>query len=120
MTRVELPWPAAVLKPNGGGKFGVRARIAKTKAARIAKGEAHTLAYIAGKPMLPDTGPIRVLWTLHPPIKRNRDMDNMIAALKWHQDGVALAWGVDDARFEPTYRWAEIVPGGRVVIEVLP
>lgn len=120
MTRVELPWPAQALKVNGGGKFGVRARFAKSKAARVAKGDAHTLAYAAGKPALPADGPIRVQWTLHPPDRWRRDMDNLIAALKWHQDGVAAAWGVDDARFEPAYRWGEIVPGGRVVVEVLP
>ena len=42
----------------------------------------------------------------------------VIASLKHAQDGVALAWGVNDARFQPTYRWADPVRGGAVIVEV--
>jgi crossover junction endodeoxyribonuclease RusA len=90
-----------------------RSRVAKT-----AKGEAHTLAYAAGKPVLPADGPVALTWTLCPPNKRARDMDNVIASLKHAQDGVALAWGVNDARFRPTYQWGEPVRGGAVVVEI--
>jgi len=90
----------------------------RSRVARIAKMDAATLAY-AAKLVLPTDGPIRVLWTLHPPDKRSRDMDNVIASLKHAQDGVALAWRVNDARFVPTYQWGEPVRGGRVTFEVI-
>ena len=120
MTRVALPWPHNALKPNAGSPFGKKHRYAKRDAAKAAKADAYALAYSAGIPALPEAGPICVLWTLCPPDKRHRDMDNAIASLKWHQDGVALAWGVNDARFQPTYRWADPVRGGRVTVEVMP
>ena len=113
MSRVTLPWPSPKLSPNARVHFMQRSKIART-----AKGEAHTLAYAAGKPVLPDAGPVALLWTLRPPDKRARDMDNVIASLKHAQDGVALAWGVNDARFQPTYRWADPVRGGAVIVEV--
>lgn len=112
---IFLPWPHPKLSPNARVHHMARYRLE-----RVAKGEAHTLAYAAGKPVLPANGLIRLLFTLHPPDKRARDKDNIIASLKHAQDGVALAWGVNDARFDPDYRWGEIVRGGRVTVEVAP
>ena len=109
---IVLPWPDKRLSPNARTHFMQRSRVAK-----IAKMDAATLTY-AARLVLPADGPIRVLWTLHPPDKRPRDMDNVIASLKHAQDGVALAWGVNDARFVPTYQWGEPVRGGRVTIEL--
>ena len=111
---IVLPWPSPKLSPNARVHFMQRSKIART-----AKGEAHTLAYAAGRPVLPAGGPLRLLWTLHPPDRRPRDMDNVIASLKHAQDGVALAWGVNDARFVPTYQWGDPVRGGRVTIAVV-
>jgi crossover junction endodeoxyribonuclease RusA len=113
MTRIALPWPDKRLSPNARTHFMHRSRVAK-----IAKMDAATLAYAAGKPALPDAGHVALLWTLCPPDKRPRDMDNVIASLKHAQDGVALAWGVNDARFQPTYRWGDPVRGGAVIVEV--
>ena len=111
---IVLPWPSPKLSPNARTHFMQRSRVAK-----IAKMDAATLAYAAGKPVLPADGPVALLWTLCPPDKRARDMDNVIASLKHAQDGVALAWGVNDARFQPTYRWADPVRGGAVTVELL-
>lgn len=114
MTRITLPWPSPKLSPNARVHHMAKHRIAK-----IAKMDAAMLAYAAGKPSLPDNGPVALLWTLCPPDKRARDMDNVIASLKHAQDGVAIAWGINDARFVPTYQWGEPVRGGRVTIEVM-
>jgi len=45
-------------------------------------------------------------------------MDNAIAAFKGGADGLADAWGIDDRHFIVTYKWAEPVKGGRVVVEL--
>lgn len=114
MTQIVLPWPAKELLPNARVHFHPKARITRAH---------HALAFYAateaGVPRFHDVGPIRLLWTFNPPDKRRRDMDGMISACKAFQDGLAKAWGVDDYRFEPTYRRADPVKGGRVLVEVL-
>ena len=54
--------------------------------------------------------------TFHPPCKRKRDRDNMIAAFKSGQDGIAECMGVDDHRFVPTYRVGAPVKRGCVLV----
>lgn len=115
MTRVELPWPDSRLSPNARNHWAI-----KSKAVSGARQLAFYEAKRAGAPTFGQGGDIRLLWTFFPPDKRPRDRDNMIAACKAYADGLADAWGVNDARFEPTYRRADPVRGGRVVIEVLP
>jgi crossover junction endodeoxyribonuclease RusA len=56
--------------------------------------------------------------TFHPPDKRKRDLDNMLASVKSGLDGVSDAMGVDDSRWSLTLRRGEPTPGGAVVIEV--
>jgi len=59
-----------------------------------------------------------VIITFHPPDKRKRDMDNMIAAFKAGQDGVADAIGVDDSKWVSSYRIGQPVKGGLVIVEI--
>ena len=58
-------------------------------------------------------------FTFHPPDKRKRDVDNVIASLKALIDGLADAWGIDDSEFLITYprKFAEPVKGGKIIIE---
>ena len=55
--------------------------------------------------------------TFHPPDARRRDLDNMLASIKYGLDGLALAMGVDDSVFTFTIRKGDPVrPDGAVVI----
>lgn len=54
----------------------------------------------------------------HPPDKRRRDMDNLIAATKALRDGLMDALMVDDSRFVVTYEMGEMFAGGAVVVDL--
>jgi crossover junction endodeoxyribonuclease RusA len=114
MTRIELPWPAKELSPNARGHWA--------KMARFKKG-ARELAFWktkeAGAQFLfqPNDTP-KVTVTFCPPDKRLRDLDNAIASFKSAQDGVAEAIYVDDSKWAVSYRFGDVVKGGRVVVEL--
>jgi crossover junction endodeoxyribonuclease RusA len=55
-----------------------------------------------------------------PPDKRARDLDNCIASNKAALDGLALATGVDDARWHLSCSWGPVARGGAVVVKVSP
>jgi crossover junction endodeoxyribonuclease RusA len=112
---ITLPWPDARLSPNGRVHWAIKSR--------VVKGARELACYEAKRaclPPMPAEGDIRMVWTFHPPDKRRRDRDNIAASCKAYADGIADALGVDDSRFEPTYRRGEPVRGGRVTVEVLP
>lgn len=56
--------------------------------------------------------------TFCPPDRRRRDDDGMIGAFKAGRDGVADALGCDDHSFRPSYRFADPVKGGAVIVEI--
>lgn len=107
---VFLPWPDRLLWPNARAHWAPKSR--KQKGYRddccvLTKAQnAHHFDW--------GQDPLPVEITFHPPDKRKRDRDNMIAAFKHGQDGVSLAMGIDDALFVPTYSVGEIVKGGAV------
>lgn len=107
-----LPWPAAALSPNARVHWA-----RKAKAARSARREAATVAFAAGVRRL-RTGAPRIDVEFCPPDRRRRDMDNLIAAMKAANDGLADALGIDDSRFVTTYRMGEVVKGGVVQVTV--
>jgi crossover junction endodeoxyribonuclease RusA len=112
---LTLPWPPAELSPNARKHWAVKSRV--TKGARaLAAYEAKRLVHDG---IAFQDGPIRMVWTFHPPDKRRRDRDNMIASCKAYADGIADGLGVNDARFEPTYRAGVPKVGGLVVVEVV-
>ena len=113
--RVELPWPARELSPN--------ARVHWTKKYRATKAARHTASGVAveAKVWRVKGDEIRLTVTLHPPDKRARDRDNMLASLKPVFDGISDALGIDDRHFrigEPIV--AEPVKGGKVIVELCP
>lgn len=56
----------------------------------------------------------------HPPDKRHRDLDNMLASIKYGLDGIALAWGVNDKDFKPiTIDIGEPVAKGQITIKAI-
>jgi crossover junction endodeoxyribonuclease RusA len=56
--------------------------------------------------------------TFHPPDKRHRDRDNMIASCKALMDGLSDALGVDDRHFIPTYEVCNTITGGAVIVSL--
>ena len=109
-----LPWPKPALSPNARTHWALKSRVAKgyksTCHWTAKEAKAHLLQY-------PD-GPLKVEITFHPPNKRKRDLDNLVASFKSGQDGVADAMGVDDARFIPTYSIGDVVEGGSLSFSV--
>lgn len=113
---VSLAWPDSRLSPN--------ARVFHMVLHQLKK-DAKSAAYWAVHDQTNDRaraavaaieGKIEVNFTFHPPDRRARDTDNCIAAMKAAQDGLALALGVDDNRFVPTYRMAGPEKPGRVEV----
>lgn len=113
---IELPWPLIGLSPNWTGRL--QRKLHAKKAYKSSCFYATRGAIGRGLPF-PD-GPIPVTITFCPPDKRKRDRDNMIGSFKHGQDGLAMALGVDDARFVPTYLVGEVIKGGSVVVQIGP
>lgn len=104
----ELPFPPSILNPNRKAHWAVKA-----KAFKRYKSDCYFLA-TQHKPAY------KFKITFHPPDKRRRDRDNIIGAFKAGQDGLALAWGIDDSLFEITYKpLGEPVKHGKIIIEII-
>ena len=74
------------------------------------------VAVVVGTPVS-----LRIQVTFHPPNARRRDVDNLIASIKPHLDGISDAIGIDDSR----WIWAAPVMAkpekpGRVVVTLTP
>lgn len=55
--------------------------------------------------------------TFHPPDKRHRDLDNLLASCKPLIDGMCKKLKIDDRSLAPIeIDWGEVVKGGEVVI----
>lgn len=106
MKMLELSYPPSRLNPNRKSHWAV-----KNKAFQAYKHE----CFILAKSHAPLS---KFKITFHPPDNRRRDRDNIIAAFKAGQDGLAAAWKMDDSLFEITYApLGEPVKGGKVIIE---
>lgn len=110
---IILPWPDKKLNPNARIYWAQKAKA--VKAAREAAG----WATLAAKIKIEGEGAITLKITFHPPDKRKRDLDNMMASLKGVLDGVADGLGVNDNRFRFELEIGGVVKGGRVMIEVV-
>ena len=84
--KIELPFPAKILWPNGRGHHMTR-----HKAAKKHKGWARAAA-LAERRNAPAGDRLRLVATIHPkPAGPAPDKDNSSAALKAYQDGIAAA-----------------------------
>ncbi len=107
---IRLGWPARELSPNAR----VDRRIA-TSARQTAKMEAWAeLKRIRAQ--ISANAHIEIVF--HPPDQRRRDLDNLLASLKSHLDGLALAADVDDSGWSFTIRKGTPVAGGCVIVDV--
>ena len=109
--RIDLSWPPALLSPNARAHWGSKATAVKAYRRQC---WAIASASRGGEVECP----VHMTVIFHPPDKRRRDRDNMIAAMKAGMDGLADALGVDDRHFVPTYRVGDPVEGGRVSIQI--
>jgi crossover junction endodeoxyribonuclease RusA len=112
-TTLEIPWPPPELSPNA--RLHWRAH---SKAKKLYKDLCAWQLLGQPRPNVDHNSRIPITITLSPPDNRRRDRDNMQAALKYGLDCIAYRMGVDDNRFDPSYRFADPVKGGRVKVEV--
>lgn len=95
---ITFDWPEADLSPNARVHHMALHR-ARKKAKNMAWGLTKALmgpAHIAHGTW---RGPVAVDMTFRPSANRAFDLDNALARMKGHLDGVALALGVDDSAF---------------------
>lgn len=120
MLKVELPFPDASLMPNRkNGTHWSKTHEAKSSAWNVGYYLTHEAAKRHSGHWHPTNGQVPVTLTFCPPDKRRRDLDNLLAAMKAHLDGVAAALLMDDREFEPvTLKRGEVRKGGAVVLEV--
>lgn len=114
MLRVELPWPDKRLSPNSRTHW-------RPKAEAVAAAR-HAAKYLCFNAMgrqgyVPVARP-RVSYTFCPPNRQRRDLDNLIAAHKAANDGIADALNVNDRDFQLAYAMGEVVKGGKVIVEI--
>jgi crossover junction endodeoxyribonuclease RusA len=109
--QITLPWPDRALSPNARVHWAAKARAVKD--ARLEASLSLPRLYTVF-----GDGPVPMRWTFHPPSRRRYDRDNIIASCKAYQDGLSDVLGVDDSRFEPTYRMGEVRGGGCVIVEI--
>ncbi len=116
MTTVTLPWPPKDLSPNARVHW---AKLAKVK--RAYRHACRTLALQAGLGAAFEGGlsPMHVSLVFYPPDRRQRDQDNMLAAMKSGLDGLADAMRIDDRKFRTTFEVANEI-GGMVKVRVQP
>ncbi len=112
---IHLAWPHKDLSPNAR-KYRLAVaplrKKARTEAMWACKAAKMNFAHLA------DTG-LHLRITFNPPDRRKRDLDNLLASIKSHLDGVADVIGVDDSMWGLTLVRGEVVKGGAVKVEVV-
>ena len=108
---IKLPWPHPDLSPN--------ARVHRMEKARRAKHARETAGWLCkgAKVQKSTASALRVTITFHPPDKRHRDTDNMLASCKAALDGVSDALGIYDSKWTLTLQRGEPVPDGCVLFD---
>jgi crossover junction endodeoxyribonuclease RusA len=111
---ISLSWPAKILSPNKAGWDWRVRHGAKVQA----RGDGFVLGLEAHQgegagPLL--NCKLEVWLIIHPPDKRKRDLDNVLASLKSAIDGVAEGLGVNDSAIKRlTLEWGDNVKGGSI------
>lgn len=90
---IFLPWPDRRLSPN--------ARVHWTALARAKKQSKKWAFYLTKEAGLGkiEADSITVKYSFFPPSRRAYDLDNLVASMKAAADGIALAIGVDDSKW---------------------
>ena len=108
---VILPWPHAGLSPN--------ARVHRMKLVSLKRKYRSQCAWECQIQNLRkiDAEYLHITITFHPPDKRRRDLDNMLASIKSGLDGVADIVGVDDSKWTLTIVRGLPVRSGQINIQ---
>lgn len=107
---IDLPFPDKVLWPNGRGHF-----MAKHTAFKKHKAWAHT-ATLSVIRQVRMTVPFQIHYVVTPKTAHAIDVDNVVAAMKAYQDGIAAALQIDDSLFTlPTVAFDTPKKPGRVL-----
>jgi crossover junction endodeoxyribonuclease RusA len=114
MIKVTLPWPNKVLSPNA------RAHWRKKHKANVLSKTDTAWALAPWRTEKITTERAKVTMVFHPPDKRRRDLDNLIAAMKGATDGISSAIGIDDSKFELSYSMGSVEPPGSVYVTIEP
>jgi crossover junction endodeoxyribonuclease RusA len=110
---LRMPWPPVRLSPNARLHWRAKHRVIRSYRTECAAAVGMT----AGRRLPP--GRLLLDLTFHPPDRRSRDRDNMLASFKAGIDGMAQALGIDDSRFvEMAFRVGDPVAGGAVVARI--
>lgn len=112
MIRIELPFPAKILWPNGRGHWAAKAR-----AVRSARDWA-AWQVVGGYRKNPHWKSAKLHWVIHPKTAHPIDDDAPPYALKSYRDGIADALGIDDKNFRATYEFGPPVKGGAVIVTI--
>jgi crossover junction endodeoxyribonuclease RusA len=114
MIRITLPWPSRTLSPNARVHWATKARAAKS-----AKKQAWMITRMTVPSHdIPEGKRVSIHLVFHPPSKRRRDWDNLIASMKSSLDGMASALGIDDSLFMLSMDVGEQVHDGQVIVEI--
>lgn len=110
---VTLPWPDKRLHPN--------TRTDRRHTTAVRKEYRNTCWRMCKYMANLDPALTHLDITFHPPDARRRDLDNMLGAIKYGLDGMAMALGVDDYDWSLTIRRGEkdAEKQGKVVIRLL-
>ena len=103
---IMLPWPPRELSPNY--------RAAHWSAISKAKKRYRAACFIQAREQgakAMQTGPLDVALIFHPPDRRHRDWDNMIASMKAGLDGLADAIRVDDKHWRLSFQVSDQTGG---------
>lgn len=113
---IDMVWPNWDLSPNG--RIHWKAKIDLAKEAKF-EGRLVAMSQFPDPPQIPKRD-ILLYVVAHPPNKET-DSDNLLAALKYYIDGVALHFGFDDKLIRmPIVDWGEIEKPGRCMLYFLP
>ena len=115
---ITLPWPSSVLSPNGRAHWTAKQE-AKCAARDLGYSLAHNERMGLPKPLAGEKFHLRLVF--HPPDKKYRDLDNMLASIKSCLDGVCVGIGIDDSQIKAiTMQKGLVVAGGAVRLSLEP
>lgn len=114
--KIDLPWPAKALWPNGRAHYMAKAREVKK---HRSWGNLAALEALGGTTFAHTGATIPITLHVHPKPKGPLpDRDNCIAACKSLLDGIADALGVNDSAFDIQPVQFSDERDGRIVVEV--
>ena len=112
MTAFVFDYPFRELSPNYHAHWS---RKEKARKAAILLGKTAGLHH----PPLDVDGNYRMAITVHPPDKRRRDLDNVVASMKPYIDGLCAVLEIDDSQIKDvSAEMGNVIKGGAVMVDI--